>query len=126
LVVAYRGNGGIHRGIYQLQGDGTNINELRAKNPEPTHPLIWPQKADTDAWWEEEDLLSVDCLFLRSPSRVRISIGMPNFEMPNLDSVNHCTSDFLTGTMVDFFESEIKVVKKRCVALMHADQKKKE
>ena len=43
----------------------TNINELRAKNPEPTHPnrdpvtqpasLIWPQKADTDAWWEEED-----------------------------------------------------------------------
>jgi hypothetical protein len=35
----------------------TNINELRAKNPEPTHPdrdptiqpasLIWPQKADT-------------------------------------------------------------------------------
>jgi hypothetical protein len=43
----------------------TNINELRAKNPEPTHPardptpqpapLIWPQKADTGAWWEEED-----------------------------------------------------------------------
>ena len=43
----------------------TNINELRAKNPEPTHPnrdpikqpvsLIWPQKADTDAWWEEEE-----------------------------------------------------------------------
>jgi hypothetical protein len=29
------------------------------------------------------------------------TIGMPNFEMPNLDSVNHCTSDFLTGTMVD-------------------------
>jgi hypothetical protein len=36
----------------------TIINELRAKNPEPTHPnrdpitqpasLIWPQKADTD------------------------------------------------------------------------------
>jgi hypothetical protein len=24
--------------------------------------------------------------------RLRISIGMPNFEMPNLDSVNHCTS----------------------------------
>ena len=43
----------------------TNINELRAKNPEPTHPardpttqpapLIWPQKADTGTWWEEED-----------------------------------------------------------------------
>jgi hypothetical protein len=43
----------------------TNIKELRAKNPEPTHPardpttqpapLIWPQKADTGAWWEEED-----------------------------------------------------------------------
>jgi hypothetical protein len=43
----------------------TNINELRAMNPEPTHPdrdpstqpasLIWPQKADTGAWWEEED-----------------------------------------------------------------------
>jgi hypothetical protein len=43
----------------------TNINELRAKNPEPTHPardpttqpasLIWPQKADTGAWWEEEE-----------------------------------------------------------------------
>ena len=43
----------------------TNINELRAKNPEPTHAhrdpvtqpasLIWPQKADTDAWWEEEE-----------------------------------------------------------------------
>jgi hypothetical protein len=43
----------------------TNINELRAKNPEPTHPArdpttqpasrIWPQKADTGAWWEEED-----------------------------------------------------------------------
>jgi hypothetical protein len=43
----------------------TNINELRAKNPEPTHPdrdptiepasLIWPQKADTGAWREEED-----------------------------------------------------------------------
>ena len=43
----------------------TNINEFRAKNPEPTHPnrdpitppasLIWPQKADTDAWWEEEE-----------------------------------------------------------------------
>ena len=42
-----------------------NINELRAMNPEPTHPdrdpttqpasLIWPQKADTGAWWEEED-----------------------------------------------------------------------
>ena len=41
-----------------------NIDELRAKNPEPTHPtwdpttqpasLIWPQKADTSAWWEEE------------------------------------------------------------------------
>jgi hypothetical protein len=39
----------------------TNINELRAKNPDPTHPgrdpttqpalLIWPQKADTRAWW---------------------------------------------------------------------------
>jgi hypothetical protein len=38
----------------------TNINELRAKNPEPTHPdrdpttqpasLLWPQKADTGAW----------------------------------------------------------------------------
>ena len=37
-----------------------NIDELRAKNPEPTHPtrdpttqaasLIWPQKADTSAW----------------------------------------------------------------------------
>jgi hypothetical protein len=43
----------------------TNINELRAKNPEPTHPardpttqpasLIWPQTADTGAWWEEEE-----------------------------------------------------------------------
>ena len=43
----------------------TNINELRAKNPEPTHParnpttqpasLIWPQKAYTCAWWEEEE-----------------------------------------------------------------------
>jgi hypothetical protein len=43
----------------------TNINELRAKNPEPTHPErdpttqpashIWPQKADTCAWWEEEE-----------------------------------------------------------------------
>ena len=43
----------------------TNMNELRANNPEPTHPardpttqpasLIWPQKADTGAWWEEED-----------------------------------------------------------------------
>ena len=42
----------------------TIINELRAKNPERTHPdrdptthsalLIWPQKADTGAWWEEE------------------------------------------------------------------------
>jgi hypothetical protein len=39
--------------------------KLRANNPEPTHPnkhpitqpasLIWPQKADTDAWWEEEE-----------------------------------------------------------------------
>ena len=43
----------------------TNINELRAKNPEPTHPhrdpvtqpasLLWPQKPDTDAWWEDEE-----------------------------------------------------------------------
>jgi hypothetical protein len=43
----------------------TNINELRAKNPEPTHPTrdpttqpappIWPPKADTSAWWEEEE-----------------------------------------------------------------------
>jgi hypothetical protein len=42
-----------------------NIDELRAKNLEPTHPtrdpitqpasLIWPQKADTSAWWEEEE-----------------------------------------------------------------------
>ena len=42
----------------------TIINELRAKNPERTHPdrdsathpalHIWPQKADTGAWWEEE------------------------------------------------------------------------
>ena len=42
-----------------------NIDELRAKNPEPTHPtrdpttqaasLIWPQKAETSAWWEEEE-----------------------------------------------------------------------
>ena len=42
-----------------------NIDELRAKNPEPTHPardpttqpasLIRPQKADTGAWWEEEE-----------------------------------------------------------------------
>ena len=42
-----------------------NINELRAKNPEPSHPdrdpttqpasLIWPQKAETGAWGEEED-----------------------------------------------------------------------
>ena len=24
--------------------------------------------------------------------RLRISIGMPNFEMPNLDSVNFCTT----------------------------------
>ena len=38
-------------------------------------------------------------LIPRAP-KLRISIGMPNFEMPNLDSVNHCTSDFLTGTMV--------------------------
>jgi hypothetical protein len=29
----------------------------------------------------------------------RISIGMPNFEMQNLDSVNHCTSKEITGTM---------------------------
>jgi hypothetical protein len=33
-------------------------------------------------------------------------IGMPNFEMPNLDSVNHCTSDFFTGTMVDHCTSD--------------------
>jgi hypothetical protein len=43
----------------------TNINELRTKNPEPTHPsrnpttqpasLIWPLKGDTRAWWEEEE-----------------------------------------------------------------------
>jgi hypothetical protein len=43
----------------------TNINEVRAKNPEPTHPardpttqpasLVWPKKAYTGAWWEEED-----------------------------------------------------------------------
>jgi hypothetical protein len=43
----------------------TNINELRAKNPDPTHTnrdpttqpasLIWPSKADTGAWWEEEE-----------------------------------------------------------------------
>jgi hypothetical protein len=42
-----------------------NINELRAKNPEPTHPNrdpttqpashIWPQKADTGAYWQEEE-----------------------------------------------------------------------
>ncbi len=47
-------------------------------------------------WRRTRTPLSVDCLFLRSPSRVlyrteliplRISIGMPNFEMPNLDSV---------------------------------------
>jgi hypothetical protein len=41
----------------------TNINELRAKNPEPAHPSrdpttqpassFWPQKGDTRAWWEE-------------------------------------------------------------------------
>jgi hypothetical protein len=43
----------------------TSINEMRAKNPDPTHPnrdpttkqasLIWPSKADTGAWWEEEE-----------------------------------------------------------------------
>jgi hypothetical protein len=40
----------------------TNINEQCAKNPhadrDPTiQPAlrIWPQKADTGAWWEEED-----------------------------------------------------------------------
>jgi hypothetical protein len=43
----------------------TNINELRAKNPDPTHPsrdphtqpasLIWPPKGNTGAWWEEEE-----------------------------------------------------------------------
>jgi hypothetical protein len=43
----------------------TNINELRGKNPGPTHSnrdpttqpasLLWTQKADTGAWWEEED-----------------------------------------------------------------------
>jgi hypothetical protein len=42
-----------------------NINELSAKNPDPTHPskdpntqpasLIWPPKADTGAWWEGEE-----------------------------------------------------------------------
>ena len=41
-----------------------NIDDLRAKNPEPTHPtrdpitqpasLIWPHKADTGAWWEDQ------------------------------------------------------------------------
>jgi len=40
-------------------------NEQSCENPEPTHPardpttqpasLIWPQKADTGAWWEEEE-----------------------------------------------------------------------
>jgi hypothetical protein len=45
--------------------DPTNINELRVKTTETTHPdrdpstqltsLIWPQKADTGAWWEEEN-----------------------------------------------------------------------
>jgi hypothetical protein len=42
----------------------TNVNKLRAKNPEPTLPsrdpttqpvsLLWPLKDDTRAWWEEE------------------------------------------------------------------------
>ena len=31
-----------------------------------------------------------------APKLVFGPVGMPNFEMPNLDSVNHCTSDFLT------------------------------
>ena len=42
----------------------TSINELRAKNPEPhpdrdpiIHPasVLWPQKAYTGAWWEDEE-----------------------------------------------------------------------
>jgi len=43
----------------------TNFNELRAKNPERTHPdrdpithlasLFWPQKANTGAWWEDDE-----------------------------------------------------------------------
>ena len=43
----------------------TNINELRSKNPDPTHPswdpttqpgsLIWPVKGNTRAWWEGEE-----------------------------------------------------------------------
>jgi len=37
------------------------------------------------------ETLSVGCLFLTLCWLLRISIGMPNFEMPNLDSVNFCT-----------------------------------
>jgi len=43
----------------------TCICVLRAKNPEPIHPArdsithspppLWPQKADTGAWWENEE-----------------------------------------------------------------------
>jgi hypothetical protein len=42
----------------------TNINDLRAKNLEPTHPdwhsitrpasIVWPPKAYTSDWWEED------------------------------------------------------------------------
>ena len=32
--------------------------------------------------------------YMRPWLGLRISIGMPNFEMPNLDSVNHCTSEY--------------------------------
>ena len=37
LVVAYRGNGGIHRGIYQLQGDG-NGHVGRPREVSPARP----------------------------------------------------------------------------------------
>jgi len=38
---------------------------------------------------------------LGNSARFSPLIGMPNFEMPNLDSVNHSTSKEITGTMVD-------------------------
>ena len=62
----------------------------------PKNQLLGADFSKEELFWNSSDVQPIP-----ADMRLRISIGMPNFEMPNLDSVNHCTSDFLTATMVD-------------------------
>ena len=84
----------------RVWGEPTRIWVARLGKRASESAATW-QAPQADHPLQQITLYNICSLGTAYPRRHETPIGMPNFGMPNLDSVNFCKTSFDRGTEVD-------------------------